>query len=369
MNPSLTNISEEENNILKFTLSGINVSLANAIRRTMLSDIPVVGFYTETHENNDCHIDVNTGRLHNEILKHRLSCIPVHSDDLTVLPKNYILEVDEKNASESVSFITTEHFKIKNVSNGNYLTQEETKKIFPPNDKTGMYIDFARLRPQISQQLPGEHIKLRSEFTVHTAKENSVYNVVSKCAYSNTPDMVKIQSAWEEQEDKLRSEEMTQQDISFQKKNFYLLDAQRHFVENSFDFIIQSVGVYENKDVVMKACLILQNKFADMVQNLDSDIVPINVSESTMDNCYDVVLENEDYTIGKSLEFFLYSQYFETDKILTFCGFKKFHPHDDNSKIRLAFKDSLDKKMVNMYLRKSCVDAAELFKKVYDAFH
>ena len=174
--------------------------------------------------------------------------------------------------------------------------------------------------------------------------------------------------AWEEQEDKLRSEDMTQQEIAFQKKNFYLLDAQRHFVENSFDFIIQSLGIYENKEIVMKACLILQNKFADMVQNLDSDIVPIIVSESTMDNCYDVVLENEDYTIGKALEFFLYSQYYENDKILTFCGFKKFHPHDDNSKIRLAFKESLDKKMVNMYVRKSCVDAAEFFKKVYDAF-
>ena len=45
MNPSLTNISEEDNNILKFTLSGLNVSLANAVRRTILSDIPIVGFY------------------------------------------------------------------------------------------------------------------------------------------------------------------------------------------------------------------------------------------------------------------------------------------------------------------------------------
>ncbi len=368
MNPSLTNISEEDNNTLKFTLSGINVSLANAIRRTILSDIPIVGFYTETHENNDCNIQINTGRLHNEILKHRLSCIPVHSSDLNVLPGNYVLEIDKKNDSESMMFITTEHFKIKNKSNDNYLTSEETNKIFPLNETTGMYIDFARLRPQISQQLPGEHIKLSSEFTVHTAKENSVYNVVSKCAYSNTPDMVKVQSAWEEQEDKMRSEEMTQQEIAFQKKNFYLLDAQRHFTENSFDFIIQSLGIHENKEVVMKACSILQTKFADMVQNLDSDVVPIHVSESTMDNCYDIVLENEDYTIGKSLEFFLYTQYYETDKILTFCGFKKFHPHDDDSKIRLSFKDTLDKKMVNMYVRKSCVDAADFFKKVYDAF-
>lgn len=369
MNPSLTNISEEDNNILKFTLSGLNVSLANAVRRTILSDIPIVGFYTETHENNDCKIEVNTGRLHNEILKHRLSCIPVHSSDLSILPGNYVVEVDVKNESENLMFITTEDFKIKNKTNDNYLTSEETKKIFPVNDKTGMYIDFARLRPKINQQLPGEHIKLTSEFSIHTAKENSVYNVVSKCAYSNTPDMTKANAAWEEQEDKMRSEEMNQDEIVFQKKNFYLLDAQRHFVDDSFDFVIQSLGTYENKEVVMKACLILQNKFADMIQNLDSDTVPILMSETTMDNCYDIVLENEDYTIGKSLEYLLYSQYYEKDKILSFCGFKKFHPHDDNSKIRVAFKDTVDKKMVNMYLRKSCVDASDIFKKIYDAFN
>ena len=138
-----------------------------------MSDIPIVGFYTETHENNDCKIEVNTGRLHNEILKHRLSCIPVHSSDLSILPGNYVLEVDVKNESENLMFVTTEDFKIKNKTNDNYLTSEETKKIFPANDKTGMYIDFARLRPKISQQLPGEHIKLTSEFTIHTAKETA----------------------------------------------------------------------------------------------------------------------------------------------------------------------------------------------------
>ena len=65
MSVSLTNISEQENNTLKFTLSGLNVSLANAIRRTILSDIPVVGIYTQTYKGNQCIIEKNTCRLHN----------------------------------------------------------------------------------------------------------------------------------------------------------------------------------------------------------------------------------------------------------------------------------------------------------------
>ena len=43
MEGSISNI-EEKNGILKFTLSNIDVSIANAIRRTILMDIPLVVF-------------------------------------------------------------------------------------------------------------------------------------------------------------------------------------------------------------------------------------------------------------------------------------------------------------------------------------
>ena len=215
MNPSLTNISNENNNILKFTLSGVNVSLANALRRTILSDIPIVSIYTQTYEDNRCHIDVNTSRLHNEILKQRLSSIPVHIKDLNVLPNNYILEIDLQNETDSLMYLTSEHFKIKNKENGNYLTDEETKKIFPMNPKTNMYIDFARLRPGIGDQIPGEHIKLSAEFSIHTAKEDGMFNAVSKCSYGNTPDLVQANTIWLKKEDSMRSDNASNDEITF----------------------------------------------------------------------------------------------------------------------------------------------------------
>uniref|UniRef100_A0A6C0IMU0 DNA-directed RNA polymerase RpoA/D/Rpb3-type domain-containing protein n=1 Tax=viral metagenome TaxID=1070528 RepID=A0A6C0IMU0_9ZZZZ len=365
MNPSLTNISNEDNNTLKFTLSGVNVSLANALRRTILSDIPIVAIYTQTYEDNDCNIEINTSRLHNEILKQRLSSIPVHITDLNVLPGNYLLDVDVKNDTDTLMYVTTEHFKIKNKENGNYLSNEETKKIFPMNAKTNMYIDFGRLRPGIGDQIPGEHIKLTAEFSVHAAKEDGMFNVASKCAYGNTPDLVKANEVWQKKEDSMRGENGTNDEISFEKKNFYLLDAQRSFVDDSFDFVIQSVGVYDNKDLVLKGCQALENKLNEMVQSLDSDLVPILRSETTMDNCYDIVLENEDYTIGKSLEYILYEEYYQTEK-LSFCGFKKFHPHDDNSKIRLAGDAAFDKQVASQYVREACIKAIQVFRGVYN---
>ena len=365
MNPTVSNISED-GDVYKFTLSDINVSLANAIRRTILSDIPTLAFDAENKEY--CQIEKNTGRLHNEILKHRLSCIPIHMNELDILPGNYIMELDRCNDGDNMIYITSEDFKIKNKTNDNYLTSEETRNIFPSSLKTNMFIDFARLRPKIGPTIPGEHIKLTCEFTVRTAKDNSTYNVVSKCAYGNTIDAVKAKDAWEGIEQKMRAEESTNDEISFQKKNYYLLDAQRSYLKDSFEFVIQTVGVYSNKEIVKKACVVLQNKLVEFVQNIDSDIIPITVSETTVDNCYDVILENEDYTLGKALEYILYEKYYNGEKVLTFCGFKKFHPHNDDSTLRIAFGQPADKRMVGQYIKNAAIDAKDLFKKVHGLF-
>jgi DNA-directed RNA polymerase II subunit RPB3 len=367
INPAISNISEDGDRY-QFTISGINLSFANALRRTIISDIPCVTIQTETHETNQCNIEVNTGRLHNEILKHRLSCIPIHTTDLVEFPNKYTLELDAKNETDNIMYVTTEQFRIKNKETGNYLTESETRKIFPPNAKTNSFIDFARLRPKISDSIPGEELKLTAEFSVNTAKESSMFNVVSICSYGNTPDLTRGAEIWEEQESKLRADGIGKDEIEFQKKNFALLDAQRHFIPDSYDFTIQTIGIYENKELVKKACAVLQNKFIDMIQGLDSDIVPILNSETTMDNCFDVLLENEDYTMGKVIEYMLYEKHYQGDKTLSFCGFKKFHPHNADSTVRIAFEKKADKSVASQYVREACVDAQDLFKKIYGMF-
>lgn len=367
MNPNISNISEE-GDVYKFTLSGVNVSLANAIRRTILSDIPINVIKTDNYLDNQCNITINNTRLHNEILKQRISCIPIHIKELDLLPDKYVLEVDVENNGSNTIYVTTEDFKIRNKNNDNYLTIEETRKIFPPCQKTNSFIDFARLRPKISSTIPGEHIKLTAEFSVGTAKDNSMYNVVSKCSYGNTLDPLKISEFWEQYEQKLLTEKMTKEEIEFQKKNFYLLDAQRHFIQDSFDFVIQTIGIYDNIEIVKKSCIIIQNKLIELIKAVDSDTIPINYSETTMDYCFDIILENEDYTIGKVLEYLLYEKYYVTDKVFSFCGFKKFHPHNSDSVIRVAYLSANDKNMVKQHLRLVCIDASEIFKRIYELF-
>ena len=66
MSSILINAINENNGELSFTLSGVDTSIANAIRRTIMSDIQTIVFRTFGEENNVV-FTANTGRLNNEI--------------------------------------------------------------------------------------------------------------------------------------------------------------------------------------------------------------------------------------------------------------------------------------------------------------
>ena len=166
MNPQLKQISEDHD-LLQFTLSNINVSLANALRRTILNDIPTVVLGTDIYQDNKCKIQTNTGRLHNELLKQRLSCIPVHISqpkELETFPNEYILVVDVKNDTDTVKIVTTEDFKIKQKDGDKFLSTDEVRSIFPPDTLTRDFIDFVRLRPRIGDSIPFEKLVIKDIF-------------------------------------------------------------------------------------------------------------------------------------------------------------------------------------------------------------
>ena len=56
--------------------NGLNKSIINGIRRVLLSSIPSIAFRTDM-EHTDIKIIKNTTPLHNEIILHRISMIPL----------------------------------------------------------------------------------------------------------------------------------------------------------------------------------------------------------------------------------------------------------------------------------------------------
>lgn len=367
MEPSVTIESTNTFNKLSFTLNGVDTCFANAIRRVILSEIPVVIFKTTPHDDSAANFVSNTSRLNNELVKQRLSCIPIHLDPRELPLERLLLEVDVVNDTDSVMYVTTEHFKVKDIQSGEYFPRSKLDEMFPPFSPSGgskYYIDLVRLRPRISDNMPGEKIKFSCKFGVGIAKEDACFSVASICSYGFTVDEQArdLELAKKAQEWQAAGE--TRESIAYLANNWRLLDGMRIYKVNSFDFVLQSSCFYTNEMLVTIACNVLINKMQVLIDSIQKDEIVIVQSTTTMSNCYDIILDHEDYTTGKILEYILHQKFFVELKILTYCGFKKLHPHDNQSIIRVAYKDTIDVSGVKINLTSCAEETNILFNKV-----
>jgi len=368
INPRVDIISKLDDDELEFTLSGVNVSIANALRRIILSEIPIVVFRVSPNDKNKCNIIANTCGLNNEIVKHRLSCIPIHIKDVEEFPlKNYILELHVQNNTDTTIYVTTKDFVIKDLVSGKPLPENKIREIFPADEITGDFIDFVRLKAKPAEEIQGKIIHLTSEFDIGTAKEDSAYNVVSTCSYGNTIDDSAQEAKLAQLKQKWKDEGKKESEIEFEATNWKLLEGKRIFKKDSFDFVIQSIGIYTNAELLILACKVMIEKLQNFNSVIEKDELEIKIAESTIPNCYDVKLENEDYTIGKVIEYFMLSLFYEKG-ILTYCGFKMLHPHDTYSLIRVAYKEPIVIDIIKNDL-KTCIEySIETFTKIRKEF-
>lgn len=368
VNPRVELNSKINDDELKFTLSGVNVSIANALRRILLSDIPLVVFRVSPNDKNKCNIIANTCGLNNEIVKHRLSCVPIHIKDIENFPlKNYIMELNVQNNTDTTIVVTSKDFKIRDLISGKELPESTVREIFPANDYSGDFIDFVRLKAKPAEEIQGKIINLTCEFDIGTAKEDGAFNSVSTCAYGNTIDEQAQEEKLAQLMQKWKNDGKTEKEIEFEVANWKLLEGKRIFKKDSFDFVIQSVGIYTNSELIDLACKIMIDKLNKLEELIGTDKLEIKLSENTMKNSFDIILENEDYTLGKVIEYFLYSKYYETN-ILRFCGFKMMHPHDSYGIIRVAYKDPVDNSNIKGHLNECVTDAINLFTRLKKEF-
>ena len=368
MEPNVKIISEESN-VLLFTMSNINHSLANSLRRIVLSEIPTLIFRTFPHNDSKVDISINTTRLNNEIIKQRIGCIPIHMNDTDFPYHDYVVEVDKQNDSNTIELLTTEDFKIKNISTEKYLSATATKELFPPDLITGDYIPITRLRPKLSENIEGEQLQFVASFDIGTAVEDGMYNVVSTCAYGATTDAVKANDVWNDKQKELVKTDVDAEEIEFQKANWFLLDAKRIIIPYSFDFTIESVGVFSNFTIIYKACDIMITKCKNLISMIEAGDVNIeNNDNTTVNNEFVITLKNEDYTLGNALNYFLYEKYYLGNKTLSFVGFRVPHPHIPNGIIRMAFEKVSDITTVSQYLTFATEDVITTFTNIQNKF-
>ena len=368
INPRIEITSNIKDDELKFTISNVNVSIANSLRRIILSEIPIIVFRVSPNDKNKCNIITNTCGLNNEIVKHRLSCIPIHIKDIDEFPyKNYIMEVNVSNNTDTTIYVTTKDFIIRDLVTGKPLPQDKLHEIFPANDYTGDYIDFVRLKPKVAEEIQPKTINLTCEFDVGTAKEDGAYNVVSICSYGNTIDEAAQEAKLQQLKQKWKDEGFKESEINFEAENWKLLEGKRIFKNDSFDFVIKTIGIHTNYELIILASKIMLDNINVVNSLIDKDEIEIKLSESTIKNCYDIILENYDYTVGKVIEYLFNNKFYKTG-MLTYCGFKMLHPHDSYSIVRVAYKNPVEISTIKGHFKECITDSINIYEKIQKEF-
>ena len=85
-----------------------------------------------------------------------------------------------------------------------------------------------------------------------------------------------------------------------------------------------------------------------------------------------IILKNENYTLGKVIEYIIHEKFYEETPVLTYVGFKKPHPHNNDSLLRIAFKNDVEEvdknnKVANI-ISSSCDVGINIFTTINSEF-
>jgi len=369
-NPSLL-ANPEQKLRSTFRLSKTNVTIANTLRRAIISDAPSVAFRTEPAEKSDVVISVNTTPLVNEMIALRIGLIPINADPMTFNSDEYEFELDKQNNGTEIIDVTASDFKVYKHNPENPLERISvpTESFFPPDPITKETVLITRLRPKWNPTAPAERISLKAKATVSSGRENVRWSPTSQCSYEYTrldkyPQDESIQNyiqetlhAWLKLNKKIVDPKNPKNDDEKKKidmftREFHTMEVQRCYFKdpktqepNDFTFFVESVGVQPVPQIVdagLSSIIALVERY----QNLDTEM-PSTMRLQQGDArfpCIDVFFTHEDHTLGNLLSTYLEEHNVknmdemqsEDEPTLTYVGYKIPHPLRPEMFVRIA---------------------------------
>ena len=387
MSVHVENVVEYEGT-LTFNIRGVETCVVNSLRRTCLSNIETLVFKGFPHHESSINIIKNTTSFNNEYLKHRISCIPImsnKSNEFDQLKENHKIVVDVKNekGKQEKRYVTTKDIVLVNKQTNNEVQSEMSGSLFPPDPISGEHILLCVLYPNHNlSDNEMEELNFEAEFEIGCAQENSCWNVVHNCTYEFLRNEPEISKRANNIEDKM------------EKRDFEILDAQRIYYENEYKMTVESLGIFTNRELMAKSCEYIISKLNLIIQyTKDNELANVQTKEEyisasndgtksaeeieeyqnmycniyTEDDFFVFELKEDDYTIGKLIEVYLYSSYKET---LSFVGFKKNHPVQPNAHIYIRYKkEQSNKKDIFSHIKNTALYLQQvIFKDIHSSF-
>lgn len=355
--------------LIKFDLN-TDVSLANAIRRIILSEVDTVGFHTEPYEESDVTIIENTSSLHNEFLAHRLGMCPVNIENpATFEPDKYKFTLDVRNTGTKTINVTTKDIKIIDKDSNATL---DTNLFFKEDDITKNHILLIKLKSNPGGE--GEKINIEAKARVSNGRLNSRFSPVSCVTYSNKIDQSKFEVALNKyiEEQKEKNPDMDGDAESKAKNHFTISESERHFITDDndrpsvFEYTIESIGAIPSHVILIKAVELLFLKIKQFLVNFDEAIksnnnekVKIRKSTGLMDSI-DIIIENENHTLGYLLQ--SYMEILHKNNI-DFVAYRNPHPLKNFIEINIKVENNDLNKIKNIVFS-TCNSIIEIIKNI-----
>jgi DNA-directed RNA polymerase subunit L len=303
---NISNIKHENelgNSRLDFKLSGPNINyiIANTIRRTIFSDIPIYAF-------NEFKFEKNSSVFNNSYLKLRLRHLPIWGIENTVEFIDYnikstdtdlddIPEEDNNDNNDNIDNIELNIEKTLNISNLKqftmYLnTKNKTNNIMTvTTNNAKFYYDEKQIESPYKTHIPiiklqpGQEIIFSAITKIGCEHEDAMYGAACIAGY-------------------------------------------KQINENEFDFYIESRGQIDEKRIMYVAMINIERKIRNFLKMLEEDNLN-NIKSDKLQGL--IIVNNEDHTLGN-----LISRGLQLHPSISFAGYNL--PHPLSKKVHFHYK-------------------------------
>lgn len=335
----IINVSDRD---VEFIARDCHLEVMNSLRRVILSEVETVAAQYDQYNmgdsgKNDIFIIENTTVLHDQIMGHRISLLPVHMtyDKIKNHARDdYKFVLNTKNETNAPIYVTSGDVVIYD-KDASPLNQQQRDALLPPDYITGDYPIIARLKP-------GEVFKAEFYARRGVAIDHARFSPVSTCAYMNVVDSsaaeADIVASLEGQDDD-KMKEIREQHETLKKYRIFKKDSLGDARETRF--LIESECGMSACDIVLAAFDVIIEKINRMDSPDKLRVVKVTeLNNDSKDVLYELELLDEDHTMGNLYQALCYRFYEDIEYI----GYNVPHPLERKVKfkIKMDAKKDLD---------------------------
>ena len=320
----------------------MDLGIVNALRRTIMTDIPIPGFMGEgatQGDDDDITIDIheNNGPLHNEIMKHRIGMIPIHfsAEEVDSFDATWLFKLDVSTGPNEKRIVTTHDIRVFHEAND--VTASHMRRLFPANDVTGDPILITRLREN-------ERLSFTATPVKRAARDHAGFSPVSLCSFNFIQDprvASEVGGILEKERAYYKDSRGDPTHIHFSIESECALTP-RYLVNKAFDIIIAKVRNNLNltsPNVVVRPVEAMRMTTPAAKRSPGNANPNDEVASMDKNLGFEYVFANEDDTLGNLLQSIIFNETIrKPPSDVTYVGYYCPHPLDPSMVLRLCTK-------------------------------